>query len=191
MGTLGPDLEDFLSDGPPPAAVTLGSTATANGAALSSIIAEATAAADVRAVVQRGWAGLEPEGEHVFVVDEVPHALLFPRCAAVVHHCGAGTTAAALHAGAPSVPVPGIMDQPFWARRLHLLGAATAPLPRHALTVDDLTAALRTVGEHRVAAAGLGEKLRAEDGAGRAAAAITDLFHRRPSPASSPPSSSP
>ncbi|KXP15089.1 glycosyltransferase [Tsukamurella pseudospumae] len=176
VGTLGPDLAAFLSDGPPPVAVTLGSTATANGAALSSMIAEATAAAGVRAVVQRGWAGLEPEGENVFVVDEVPHSLLFPRCAAVVHHCGAGTTAATLRAGAPSIPVPGIMDQPFWARRLHLSGAATAPLPRHALTVDGLTAALRTVGEHRAAAEGLGEKLRAEDGAGRAAAAITDLF---------------
>lgn len=179
VGALGPDLEAFLSDGPPPVAVTLGSTATANGAALSEIVAEAAAAAGVRAVVQRGWAGLEPVGEHVLVVDDVPHALLFPRCAAVIHHCGAGTTAAALHAGAPSIPVPGIMDQPFWARRLHLLGAGTAPIPRHALAADALTGALRTVGQLRPAAERLGAALRAEDGAGRAAAAITDLFHPR------------
>lgn len=179
VGALGPDLEAFLSDGPPPVAVTLGSTATANGAALSEIVAEAAAAAGVRAVVQRGWAGLEPVGEHVLVVDDVPHALLFPRCAAVIHHCGAGTTAAALHAGAPSIPVPGIMDQPFWARRLHRLGAGTAPLPRHSLTADGLTGALRTVGQLRPAAERLGAALRAEDGAGRAAAAITDLFHPR------------
>lgn len=119
VGALGDDVEAFLSDGPPPVAVTLGSTATANGAAISAILAEATAAAGVRAVVQRGWAGLEPVGDHVLVVDDVPHALLFPRCAAVIHHCGAGTTAATLHAGAPSIPAPGIMDQPFWARRLH------------------------------------------------------------------------
>lgn len=179
VGALGPDLEAFLSDDPPPVAVTLGSTATANGAALSEIVAEAAAAAGVRAVVQRGWAGLEPVGEHVLVVDDVPHALLFPRCAAVIHHCGAGTTAAALHAGAPSIPVPGIMDQPFWARRLHRLGAGTAPLPRHSLTADGLTGALRTVGQLRPAAERLGAALRAEDGAGRAAAAITDLFHPR------------
>ncbi|WP_336670189.1 glycosyltransferase [Tsukamurella sp. USMM236] len=179
VGALGPDLEAFLSDGPPPVAVTLGSTATANGAALSEIVAEAAAAAGVRAVVQRGWAGLEPVGEHVLVVDDVPRALLFPRCAAVIHHCGAGTTAAALHAGAPSIPVPGIMDQPFWARRLHRLGAGTAPLPRHSLTADGLTGALRTVGQLRPAAERLGAALRAEDGAGRAAAAITDLFHPR------------
>ncbi|TWS18390.1 glycosyltransferase family 1 protein [Tsukamurella asaccharolytica] len=177
VGALGADVEAFLSDGPPPVAVTLGSTATANGAAISAILAEATAAAGVRAVVQRGWAGLEPVGEHVLVVDDVPHALLFPRCAAVIHHCGAGTTAAALHAGAPSIPVPGIMDQPFWARRLHLLGAATAPLPRHALTADALTDALRTVGQHQPAAERVGAALRTEDGAARAAAAITDLFH--------------
>ena len=179
VGALGADVEAFLSDGPPPVAVTLGSTATGNGAAISAILAEATAAAGVRAIVQRGWAGLEPEGEHLLVVDDVPHSLLLPHCAAVIHHCGAGTTAAVLHAGAPSIPVPGIMDQPFWARRLHLLGAATAPLPRHALTVDGLTGALRTVGQHRAAAERLGAVLRAEDGAARAAAAITDLF--RPS----------
>ncbi len=179
VGTLGTAVEAFLSDGPPPVAVTLGSTATGNGAAISAILAEATATAGVRAIVQRGWAGLEPEGEHLLVVDDVPHALLLPRCAAVIHHCGAGTTAAALHAGAPSIPVPGIMDQPFWARRLHLLGAATAPLPRHALTADGLTGALRTVGQHRAEAERLGAALRAEDGAARAAAAITDLFHPR------------
>ncbi|MGX9297175.1 glycosyltransferase [Tsukamurella paurometabola] len=178
VGPLAPDLDSFLTDGPPPVAVTLGSTATANGAALSRILAEATAAAGVRAVVQRGWAELEPSGEHLFVVDDVPHALLFPRCAAVIHHCGAGTTAAALHAGAPSIPVPGIMDQPFWARRLHLLGAGTEPIPRHALTTDALADALRTVGRHRPAAERLGADLRAEDGAARAATAITDLFHR-------------
>lgn len=177
VGALGPELEAFLADGPPPVAVTLGSTATANGAAISRILAEATAAAGVRAVVQRGWAGLEPVGEHVLVVDAVPHSLLFPRCAAVVHHCGAGTTAAALHAGVPSVPVPGIMDQPFWAQRLQRLGAGTAPLPRHALAADALTEALRTVGQHRAAAERLGATLRAEDGAAIAAAAITDLFH--------------
>ncbi len=179
VGAMPPDLAAFLSDGPPPVAVTLGSTATAHGDALSRIIAEATAAAEVRAVVQRGWAGLEPVGEHVLVVDDVPHALLFPRCAAVIHHCGAGTTAAALHAGAPSIPVPGIMDQPFWAQRLHRMGAGTAPLPRHALTIDALTDALRTVGKHRPAAERLGMALRDEDGAAVAATAITDLFHPR------------
>ncbi|MCS3779633.1 glycosyltransferase [Tsukamurella ocularis] len=177
VGALGADLEAFLSNGPPPVAVTLGSTATANGAAISAVLAEATAAAGVRAVVQRGWAGLDPVGEHLLVVDEVPHALLFPRCAAVIHHCGAGTTAAALHAGAPSIPVPGIMDQPFWAQRLHRLGAGTAPLPRHSLTADGLTEALRTVEQHRPTAERIGAALRAEDGATRAAAAISDLFH--------------
>ncbi|CAM3912078.1 glycosyltransferase [Tsukamurella ocularis] len=177
VGAVSPDLQAFLADGPPPVAVTLGSTATAQGDTLSRIITEATAAAGLRAVVQRGWAGLAPTGDHIRVVDEVPHALLFPHCAAVIHHCGAGTTAAALHAGAPSVPVPGIMDQPFWARRLHRLGAGTAPLPRHSLTADGLTEALRTVGQHRPAAERLGAVLRAEDGAACAAAAITDLFH--------------
>ncbi|MFD5659245.1 glycosyltransferase [Streptomyces hirsutus] len=49
---------------------------------------------------------------------------MFPRTAAVVHHAGAGTTAAGLRAGVPAVPVPVMADQPFWASRLYELGVA-------------------------------------------------------------------
>ena len=65
--------------------------------------------------------------------------------AAVVHHGGAGTAAAALCAGVPSIPVTGIMDQPFWSQRLHALGAATAPLSRVTLTTESLTGATASV----------------------------------------------
>ncbi|OBG24609.1 glycosyltransferase [Mycobacterium sp. 852002-51057_SCH5723018] len=53
--------------------------------------------------------------------------------AAIAHHCGAGTTAAALRAGIPSIALPGpVGDQPFWARRLKDLGASAATIsPRH------------------------------------------------------------
>lgn len=181
-GGVPPHVEAFLEDGPPPVAITLGSTATAQGERLSAIVAQATAAAGVRAVVQRGWAGLAPEGEHLLVIDDLPHAQLFPRCAAVVHHCGAGTTAAAIRAGVPSIPVPGIMDQPFWARRLHLLGAGTAPLPRHSLSVDGLTEALRSAPDHLDRATKLGAVLRSEDGAGRAVRVIADMLDPRITP---------
>lgn len=63
----------------------------------------------------------------VLVVDAVPHDWLFPRVHAVVHHAGAGTTAAAVRAGVPSVTVPVAMDQGFWAHRLHSLRDGTAP----------------------------------------------------------------
>ena len=59
-----------------------------------------------------------------------PHKLVFPRCAAVVHHCGAGTTHTTLRAGAPSVPVPHVSDQFAWAEELQRLGAAPKMLRR-------------------------------------------------------------
>ena len=50
----------------------------------------------------------------VYYVEDVPHSWLFPRCAAVVHHGGAGTTHAGLQAGKPSLIVPFGGDQEFW-----------------------------------------------------------------------------
>jgi tetratricopeptide (TPR) repeat protein len=85
-------------------------------------------------VVQSGWAGLEVHGDDVLTVGAVPHEWLLPRAAAVVHHCGAGTTAAALRAGVPTVPVPVAADQPFWAARQQALGVCPAVLPARRLT---------------------------------------------------------
>ncbi|MFI2237001.1 glycosyltransferase [Streptomyces chrestomyceticus] len=113
-------------------------------------------------------------GDDILTVGEVPHALLFPRTAAVVHHAGAGTTAAALRAGVPAVPVPVTADQPFWAARLAAVGAGTGPVPFRALAegegAPDLlaTAITRAVREpaYRAAATGIARRMAAEDGAG-------------------------
>jgi sterol 3beta-glucosyltransferase len=88
----------------------------------------------------------------------------------VVHHGGAGTTAAAFRAGVPQVVVPHMADQPYWGRRVHALGAGPKPLPRHRLTADGLAAAIRaattdgSIGERAtaLAAAIAGEDGRAE-----------------------------
>ncbi|WP_232481500.1 glycosyltransferase [Arthrobacter sp. YN] len=58
--------------------------------------------------------------------------------AAVVHHAGAGTTAAGLRAGVPSVGVPVYTDQPLWASRIANLGAGPQPLPYKKLTPERL-----------------------------------------------------
>ena len=168
-------LADFLEAGPPPVFVGLGSTATADSDRLSEIIGRALNKAGVRGVVQSGWARLQCSGEDILTVDDVPHAWLFPRMAAVVHHCGAGTSAAALRAGVPSIPVAGIMDQPFWAHRLHRLGVATPPLRRTTLTADNLAAAITsatTAPTHHKRAQHFSQLLANEDGEGRAVSII-------------------
>lgn len=174
-------LVDFLQAGPPPVFVGLGSTATARGPELSDTISTALRTTRTRAVVQTGWAGLHCTGDDILMVDELPHSWLFPRVAAVVHHCGAGTTAATLRAGVPSVPVTGIMDQPFWAKRLRLLGTAPGALRRATLTVEDLSAAISKVRDdpsYRSRAQHLSRLLAGEDGAGTATHRIAELLNR-------------
>jgi sterol 3beta-glucosyltransferase len=160
-------LVDFLAAGPAPVFVGFGSM-TPDHERLQDVVEVAVRRAGVRAVVQSGWVGLGPAaGDDLLVVDDLPHDWLFPRTAAVVHHAGAGTTGAGLRAGVPAVPVPVLLDQPFWADRLHGLGVAPRPLPMHELTADTLTDALRSCLDrpgYRDRAAELGRRIRAEDG---------------------------
>ncbi|MEV7560247.1 glycosyltransferase [Streptomyces sp. NPDC089795] len=140
------ELEDFLTAGPRPVLVGFGSMAGGEGERLSEITVRALRRAGLRGILQSGSAGLAADaGDDVLTVGDVPHALLFPRLAAVVHHAGAGTTAAALRAGMPSVTVPVAADQPFWAARLAGIGAAPKPIPFRSLTEELLAEALTTV----------------------------------------------
>ncbi|MEU5085419.1 glycosyltransferase [Streptomyces sp. NPDC021356] len=175
---VGPDerlpaeLEDFLTAGGRPVFVGFGSMARGEGERLSELAVGALRRAGLRGVLQSGSAGLAATGDDVLTVGDVPHALLFPRVAAVVHHAGAGTSAAALRAAVPSVPVPVAADQPFWAARLTALGAAPGPLPFAELTAERLAAALDSAVRdarhaHTRAAAGVAERLTAEDAVAR------------------------
>ncbi|MEV6972015.1 glycosyltransferase [Kitasatospora sp. NPDC093806] len=162
-------LVDFLQAGPPPVFIGFGSMAPGEGERLSALVTAAVRRAGVRAVVQAGWAGLGGSGgDEVLAVGDVPHDWLFPRTAAVVHHAGAGTTAAGLRAGVPAVPVPVMADQPFWAARLHRLGVAPRPVPFGDLTAEALADAITDCladPSHRRRAAELARGIAAEDGA--------------------------
>jgi len=90
-----------------------------------------------------------------------------PQLAAVVHHGGAGTTAAGLRAGVPTVICPFFGDQPFWGRRVPALGAGPQPIPQRRLTAEALSAAIATAVSDplmRERAAALGAAIWAEDG---------------------------
>ncbi|MER7639777.1 glycosyltransferase [Streptomyces sp. NPDC126522] len=171
------ELGDFIDAGPPPVFVGLGSATVPDPERLSAEIVRALRLAGLRGVIQRGWGGLEATGDDVLTVEEVPHAALFPRMAAVVHHCGAGTTAAGVRAGVPAVPVPIQFDEGFWAARLVALGVAPRAVPLRGLTAESLSAALvRAVREPAYAerAAALGARVRAEDGVAPVLAALDE-----------------
>ncbi|MGW1157817.1 glycosyltransferase [Streptomyces sp. NPDC002519] len=161
------ELVDFLQAGPPPVFIGFGSMAAGQGERLSKLVAAAVKRAGVRAVVQAGWADLNGCGADVLTIGDVPHDWLFPRTAAVVHHAGAGTTAAGLRAGVPAVPVPVMADQPFWASRLYELGVAPRPVPFQDLTAEalgDAITACLSEPAHRRRAAELARGIAAEDG---------------------------
>lgn len=161
------ELVDFLQAGPPPVFIGFGSMAAGQGERLSELVAVAVKRAGVRAVVQAGWAELNGCGADVLSIGDVPHDWLFPRTAAVVHHAGAGTTAAGLRAGVPAVPVPVMADQPFWASRLYALGVAPRPVPFQELTAEalgDAITACLSEPSHRRLAAELARGIAAEDG---------------------------
>lgn len=171
------DLERFLEAGPAPVYIGFGSMAAEDPARVAALVVEALDRAGLRGVLAAGAGGLvlDTAPSHIHVVESVPHDWLFPRMAAVVHHGGAGTTAAGLRAGVPAVICPFFGDQPFWGRRVAALGVGPAPIPQKRLTAAALTEALRAaVGDAamRERAADLGALIRGEDGVGQAVAFV-------------------
>jgi vancomycin aglycone glucosyltransferase len=106
-----------------------------------------------RILVSRGWAGLDlvDNAPDCMAVGDVSYDMLLPRVAAIVHHGGAGTAAAAARAGVPQVITPMFGDHFFWADRIVdlKLGATT---PHATMTEESLTAALREVLDPAVVA---------------------------------------
>lgn len=167
------DLVSFLEAGPPPVYVGFGSISGKNPEKTTRIVVDAIQEAGLRAILATGWGGLQAEAlpDTMFKLEKAPHDWLFPRMAAVVHHGGAGTTAAGLRAGRPTVICPFFGDQPFWGKTVHTLGVGTKPIPQKKLTVQKLAAALREVTSSetmRKKAEELGKQIQAEDGVQRA-----------------------
>ncbi|MCK9248611.1 MAG: glycosyltransferase [Solirubrobacteraceae bacterium] len=177
--TLPADVEAFLDAGPPPAYVGFGSM-SADPARLTRLVLDAARRAGRRVILATGWGGLDGDavdptpGGDVLAVGEVDHRLLFPRTAGVVHHGGAGTVAAGVRAGVPSIVVPFVFDQRFWGTVLVRRGVGLGPLPHAGLTVDGLADALRRLDDPglRERAADLGRTVRDEDGVAATAAAV-------------------
>ncbi|MEN3221262.1 glycosyltransferase [Mycolicibacterium porcinum] len=117
------DVSSWIADGTPPICFGFGSMPVESPAATVDMIAAACAELGQRALVCSGWSDYSDVGQydHVKVVGAVNYAAVFPACRAAVHHGGAGTLAASLRAGVPTLVlwIDGV--QPVWASRVKLL----------------------------------------------------------------------
>ncbi|KAB7769162.1 glycosyltransferase [Xanthomonas maliensis] len=171
-------LQAFLDAGPPPVYVGFGSMIAADAERLTETVKAALRLTGQRALLAAGWGGLaaagDPPSQQFFTLDQVPHDWLFPRVAVAVHHGGAGTSAAALTAGIPSVVVPFGYDQRFWGHCLAQRGVAPPVVDHAGLQPEALAQALRQASAPamRMAAQALGQRLREEDGVGTAVAQL-------------------
>lgn len=116
-----------------------------NADKLTDILFEAVRLTGKRALISKGWGNFGKAAEvpeKIFLMGSCPHDWLFKHVCCVVHHGGAGTTAAGLLLGRPTVIVPFFGDQPFWGSIVARAGAGPQPVPYKQLTAEKLADAI-------------------------------------------------
>jgi sterol 3beta-glucosyltransferase len=177
-------LIQFIEKAEPPIYIGFGSMKDINSFGVTlKMIAEALAITKQRAVVALGWSKLnnnDPIPENIFLIESIPHSWLFPKMKIVIHHGGAGTTAAGLTAGKPTIIIPHNADQPAWGLRVYELGVGAKPIKKTKLTADKLAAAILFAAQPEIVANAekLGEKLRMENGVEKAVRFINSQILR-------------
>jgi UDP:flavonoid glycosyltransferase YjiC (YdhE family) len=136
----------WIAAGTPPIYFGFGSWSIESPAETVAVISAACAQLGERALIYSGSNDFTqvPRFDHVKIVGAVNYAAVFPACRAVVHHGGAGTTAAAMRAGIPSLILWFWLDQPMWADGLTRLKTGSGR-QFHASTLDSLVADLRSI----------------------------------------------
>jgi sterol 3beta-glucosyltransferase len=130
------ELVEFLNSGERrPIYIGFGSMPIGNVNDLLTMIKEALDISHERAVVFLSYnknVQLEHDGR-IFLIDSIPHNWLFPKVSATVIHGGAGTCAASIKAGKPTIVIPFMGDQFFWGEQIHKRGLGPKPIPYKSL----------------------------------------------------------
>ncbi len=168
---LDPPVAEFLEKGPFLYA-GFGSMVAGDPEERTRAIIEAARATGFRVLLATGWGGLalpgNGRGTDVLAVTSVPHSLVLPKASVAIHHGGAGTAHAAAGAGVPSVIIPFIADQPFWARQLQARGLAARPLRQRRLTAQRLADRIAAADGLRTGTRIAAEAMRSERGTAHA-----------------------
>ncbi|XP_056168114.1 sterol 3-beta-glucosyltransferase UGT80A2-like isoform X2 [Syzygium oleosum] len=177
-------LVKWLEEGERPIYIGFGSLPVQEPRRMTDIIIKALETTGQRGIISKGWGGLgnlaEPM-EYVYLLDNCPHDWLFARCSAVVHHGGAGTTAAGLRAACPTTIIPFFGDQTFWGEQVYARGVGPAPIPVDDFSLEKLIDAIRFMLDPKVKerAMDLAAAMENDDGVGRMVNSFYKHFPRR------------
>ena len=175
------ELKDFLDTGESPICISFGSMVNRDAEKIDQIIRDTLLQTGQRGIVLVGWSKVNRFiSKDLLYLDAVPHDWLFPRCKMIIHHGGAGTTAAGLRAGLPNIVVPFTADQPFWGNRVYAVGAGPKPILVKKLSVENLLRAIVETDDRvvRKNAQAIGQKIRKENGVGDAITLIESHVSR-------------
>lgn len=175
------DLVNFLNSGSKPVYIGYGSMIDDKPKETTEMLLEGLRLSGERGIISAGWAGIGNIDlpDSIFVVKSIPHSWLFKNVKATVIHGGAGTAAASMRAGVPTIITPFLGDQFYWGRQLHQLGISPKPINFNKLTSEKLANLIKSAAndENMIRnAKELGEKISKEDGVENAVAIINDYI---------------
>lgn len=126
-----------------PIAISFGSQNTKDISSALHLIEEALNQTNTQAIltIPSKWHD-EIKSKNIFPIDYVPHDWLYKKVKVAIHHGGAGTTSASLHAGIPTITLPLAIDQFFWGERVYKIGVGPKPIPQRKLTAEKLAHAI-------------------------------------------------
>ncbi len=175
------DLVNFINNGSKPIYIGFGSMIDDNPIKTTKMILEALNLSGQRCILSTGWTDLGSIKlpDFVFLVNDIPHSWLFENVKATVIHGGAGTTAASMRAGVPTIITPFLGDQFFWGRHLYKMGVSPKPINFNKLNAEKLAGLINTAvndDNMKQKAKELGEKLKSENGVENAVTIIDNYF---------------
>ena len=175
------DLQQFLDSGPAPVYMTFGSLQQSVPEWSMDLFIKSTQLAGCRAIIQTSSDKYpaNSQQENIFFIDRHPHQALFKHCAVIVHHGGAGTTHSASLCGRPSIVIPFMDEQLFWACTVEKLGLAPKPLPAKKANAKTLASRLSTVfndDSYQHNASKIGPIISANQGVDNAVKLIEETF---------------